>query len=498
MNHNMFAFNRDSKIILYGAASIGSIMKQYLELTGYSIEGFLDKRGYEISDYLGKPVWMIDKIPSELNKLDNLVIIVAVKNVYEHSGIVANLVSKGYHNLIYKPYEILSNTADENQEKINAQYECIMLQSLVDRDYIVPKTYKKVSHKLVDWALISKEGKFLTAYIPIEFIYTNNYPRNSEMYKWGNLNIAAFFTHLQYFKFLSGDQLCSYEDYLKEYCIFTAKLNGHIEITKGWKENVLKNRAIIYEQMNLFLQIDKDFFCRNAPEAVWNEEEGYFNLTSGKHRCSFLVSRRFRFIPLKISWNDYCRYCNEEIADKVVKNMNVEKIISPIANPYFYKVPHMCRELYYNLLEHYSLRFAKELYMQFGNADFSRMNIMFMLNDSGMLARHFARMGSYVTLTETEENPLLDALLHTEDKRIVLYKNNAKNFDIVFWDTRVYPVKWEEFRNIKASMYIILAVEDQLAQLKDSFDSLTVVFRSLSEMGIVCICEAVLNNNDEW
>lgn len=498
MRDNLFVFTTNSKIILYGAASVGSIMKQYLEEAGYSIEGFLDKRGYEISNYLGKPVWMIDTIPDELNQLEQLVIIIAVKNVYEHSEIVADLVSKGYHNLIYKPYEILCNIADENQKKINDQYESIMLQSYINKECFIPQTYKQVFRKLSDCALISDQNEYVAAYIPIEFIFTNNYPKDSEMYKWGNLNITAFFTHLQYFRFLAGDRGCSYEDYLNEYCIFTAKLNGNIEITEGWKANVLKNRAIIYEQMNLFLQIDKEFFVRNAPEAIWNEKEKWFNLISGKHRCSFLVSRGFRFIPLRISKSDYCKYCNEDVAVMVLKNMNVGKIISAIPNPFFYRLPHMCRELYYNLLEHYSIQFAKKLYIKFGRADFSKLNIVCMLDDSGMLARHFARMGSYVAMVDIEKYRLLDRLLHTEDKKMMPYKDKREDFDVVFWDARKYFDRWEKIRCLIASKFIILEEERNIGRLKDKFGDLKLVFRCLSETGIVCIYEAILKNSDEW
>ena len=186
----------------------------------------------------------------------------------------------------------------------------------------------------------------------MELIYTND----TETF-WGNINIQALYPHISFFNFLANKREAEKESYL-EFCEQSASAIGDIKITKAWRENVLRNRTKIYQQMCNALDLDSDFFIRTAPTATWNKK-GYFNLTSGKHRATFLTSKGKRYIPLSILKSDYLLWLQKEeyttLKEELIQNEE-RKTQSKILHPYFYKFP--CIEhFFYTLFQNDVLSF---------------------------------------------------------------------------------------------------------------------------------------------
>lgn len=485
-----FALSNCSNVILYGAASIGAIVKEKFEESGRQICGFIDKRASEIDSFLSLPVWSADAVPLKFER-ENTVVIVAVKNVFEHDAIANILLEQGFHNIIYKPYGILYDCATSKEKEINQVYECIMNDQIHTCNRVfIPCTMKREEVSLIDFSII-EDGSMVKAYIPIEFVYTNNYT-DEGMRKWGNINILALFTHLQYFRYLAGNFNASYQDYLNEYCIYTASIKNVIEITQGWKDNVLRNRAMIYEQMNLSLEIDSDFFVRSAAEAVWNDK-GYFNLTSGKHRSSFLASRGYRHIPLKISQSDYLKFANQVEAQKVqcyLAERGDKPFNTPIPNSFFYRRTHLGRELYYGLIERYSCILAKELFEQNKEICFGKIRILELLSDHNMLARHFAKMGCDVScLAEGEMDTLLDDMLYTTG--LLKYEDELQEntYDVVFWNAKAIPAMVEDLKRVKVKKLIVVCNGKEIERCENIFGVFQKVFSSMTDKGLVNVYE---------
>lgn len=409
-----FKFDKKSKIVMYGAAAIGNIMYDNLTSQGYDICGFIDKRAYELSEFRGVPVWKIDDERLSMEDRKTVVIVVSVKNVFEHEQIVTKLLSCGYEKIIYKSKSVLNNCATNDKVILSDLYDNILAgNDIYEQDLVSTKTAN--IHEYKDHASIFQNDENVIAHIPMEFVYTNNYLKDES--KWGNVNILSFFTHLGFFRYLAGEVDQTYEDYINEYCIYTAPES--VEITEGWKMNVVRNRAMIFEQMNIASEIDGDFFIRNAPEAVWNEK-GYFNLTSGKHRACFFASKGYKYMPLKVSKKDYEKYININSANEL--NHYFQKTATcvldlPISHPYFYNYPCTSNEFYSKFISYFSSVIAKDNYFPGKELKWSDISVAEITDKSYGLLNHFSRMGAmaYRIGVENKDKELFDNVLHTHN-----------------------------------------------------------------------------------
>lgn len=412
---NIFKLDKNTSIYLYGAAAIGSIIYNNLTKSGYKVSGFIDNRADELDDYYGLPVYKLDEFDKDAESL----IVVAVKNVFEHEQIVKRITKQGYYNIIYKPKAVLNNCGTEEDLVLSALYDAMLDGNITDV-YKIRKTYKANIYEYQDYSVIKEyDNGEIIAKIPIEFIYTNNY--DTAFSRWGNLSIMAFFTHVQFFRYMLGDKDSSTEYYVDTFCTESAPKG--VKITQKWKENVVRNRSMILENMNLASELDPDFFIRNAPEAEWNEK-GYFNLTSGKHRAAFFAAKQYKYVPLKISKNDYISYVNENGVRTVInyiENNNLE-LTSVISNPYFLRYPTLNNEFYYNFLFKCSNYMSQRMFEENENVDFKSVNIIDNTSNYLGYGCHFSRMGCNVYKMKCDNEELfalVTNLLHVNEYKLV-------------------------------------------------------------------------------
>ena len=142
---------------------------------------------------------------------------------------------------------------------------------------------------------------------------------------------------MQFFQFIGGNIKATLDNYI-QFCEKAALSQEKIDITKSWRRNVLRNRSSLYDQMSKLMEIDPEFFIRNAPSAIWNGERKYFNLISGKHRTSFLISKGKLFITLDISKEDYNEWydeVNSNIIKKHLKKHGKDNLEVFVATPPF-------------------------------------------------------------------------------------------------------------------------------------------------------------------
>ena len=83
------------------------------------------------------------------------------------------------------------------------------------------------------------------------------------------------------------------------FCAYGARGSG-VKMTEGWKKNLVENRLTVLSSMKRSLEEDADFFIRNAPEALYNEEYNYFNLNGGRHRAALFVFENYYKMPVMI------------------------------------------------------------------------------------------------------------------------------------------------------------------------------------------------------
>lgn len=383
------------KYVLYGAAAIGNLVKEALDKCQQETIGYIDKRAFEVEKYNGLPVYSIEQLPDICFETDTVVYI-AVKNVFEHEKIAKMLYEKGVSNIIYKPYNVLIGNETKEELEMAQLYDDIFDAKITDSDYVIPRCLDGNLDCLHDYAIIAHDVETVTAYIPVEYIFTNDYPEGG-MFKWGNVAIASFFTHINFFKSLSGDMNASIEPYLQEYCVYTAHLQKKIKVTDAWKTNVIANRVQIYEQMSEALDLDHNFFIRSAATAKWNYERGYFNLTSGKHRTTFLTARGAKYIPLKMSEEDYIQFLGQKKdAERLRRLLDKYTGNAIIPHPYFYRGIFNRDNGEHNFLLWISNYFGKNIYEKYGTVDFSKISLIDMTDDLGHFSRYLNRAGAKV------------------------------------------------------------------------------------------------------
>jgi hypothetical protein len=328
-----FQFDISSRILLYGAASIGAIFHDILVSHGYIIEGFMDFRAFELHEFRNLPVWYPENVPGSKNAY---LVIISVKNVFEHNIIAKNLTSKGFHNIIYRPLSVLRGYGSFEDIQLNNIFSRIENNDLSGTPINLPITEKVSGHIFRDRAIIREEGEKLIAHVPVEIIYTN-IDQNDNKSIWCNISVSDLKPHLALYEYASGEG--GYPQAYIDFCIEAAKSQSGINITDAWIQNILRNRCMIYDEMCLSFELDTDFFKRNPPEVKLNEK-GYFNLCGGKHRASFFAFRKMRLMPVRLNKKDYELWLNRPILDLILPMMSeMNYWYESIPHPYFYDFP---------------------------------------------------------------------------------------------------------------------------------------------------------------
>lgn len=402
----LFLFDKKSDIYLYGASSIGNLFYEYLVSSGCKISGFFDKRFMELDSFMGKQVFDVDNTSLPETCKMNSVIIVSVKNVFEHSMIAHQLSSRGFRNIIYRPLSVIRGGGTNEEKQLYEMFSFIERGSKSfqitheptrDFDHTVklPVTDLALEDRFSDQAILFENGTDIVANIPLELVYTDT-PKSEEGII-NDVNIFALFPHIDYFRFLMGNQMYSYENYLN-FCIFSASSCKDIKITDCWKQNVLNNRQMVYEEMRRSISFDFAFFIRNAPIAHWNKK-GYFNLCSGKHRAAFFAALGCKFMPLRISMTDYESFLNIEAFHKLENYIHKKEIAAlhcTHMHPYLYQF--QAKKPIYSLdyVSWITDYLAREIFEKKKKLDFHSLSVLDLSSDDGRISRHLYKMGCSV------------------------------------------------------------------------------------------------------
>lgn len=381
-----------SDIYLYGAAAIGSIIFDDCIKMGLSPIAFIDRRGDEIEEFKGLPVLSKSVIDGGIISKE-AVIIISVKNVFEHSEIAAWLLNNGYKNLVFRPLAALKGFGMATENELNRLYDRLMEADVSLPEIFISKT-DEINHvQYVEGSFIRDAGERVIAYVPLELVYTD-LPKRGIVSRWNDIPILSLIGHIEFFRWLSGEGNTDYKRYI-EFCEESAERGGVIKITDAWRENVLRNRADVYENMNNSLQRDFEFFISNAAYASYNKK-GYFNLESGKHRAAFFASKRLRYLPLNLKKNDYEKWITEsEYAKRIddCKRLHLMNTNAPIEFPYFYEVPCKSGAPYFELLCLLMHEVAVNSLDKYKEMRFDAFYASICLDDDGYISRCLSRYG---------------------------------------------------------------------------------------------------------
>ncbi|VXC32238.1 conserved hypothetical protein [Pseudomonas sp. 8Z] len=396
---DVFEWGPETEVVIYGAAALGTLVCRNIRAIS-RVVAFFDKRGDELETCMGVPVHSLEQAPFSADRRKRLVVFIAIKNIFEHEYLVNRLIELGYERIVFKAADrsVFDKRGMEGLEAIAETFDQAVAGSLtLPRQVPVSRLSFRVEWR--DYASIRTAAGRVLAHIPVSDIATNLYGDAS--YAWENVPIAAMFPHLEFFEYLGGDAKASPDFYIEDFIVYTARRNGDYATTERWKENVIQNRAMVHEQMSLAWELDREFFTRNAPEAVWNPR-GHFNLTSGKHRATFLVSKGCKFIVLSMSEDDYEEYLNRstlEAAIRFVEDHGARPLPAPVLHPFFYRYPCAGAESFHGLLARLLRIMGKEVFQRHGTVNFRRLRINDASRDWAELGLRFAKLGAQVVRT---------------------------------------------------------------------------------------------------
>lgn len=452
-----FCFNKASKIILYGAAYLGKLFFDTLSSQGFQIEAFVDARANEISKMKGRPVYSLDELSKQYNG-ENIIIVVAVKNVFEHSKIASSLVEKGFNKIVYKPYEVIKGKGSLEQERISDLFDVIQDNKIITETYVdvtQRKPYLSTSSKY----LISEDDTEVIVYLPTNCIFQDRIKDNDI----ADICSLYLYPHIQFFEFLQGKLDAKPSAYI-EYCRNAARRVGDFETTQLWEQNVVRNRTLIFEEMSNSFLIDREFFVRSAPKVEWNKQ-GYFNLNSGKHRTTFLISKGVTSIPVRMSKKDYECWVNKDCAELSFNKIaeEVHELIAPIEHPYFYEYPCAGRSFFENLVYQMAKQFCALWYTS-PNINFMHNKKFYIdVKDNGYLSRHFRRLGCCVyNANKGDYSDILETLFGIENKE---EKNASCNIDVVVIELDSIEKFYEEKNKLFAQHWIIISQDTRYKEM---------------------------------
>lgn len=328
-----FIFDKRKRIIIYGAGGNANRVITVFDKSPYEIIAIIDKRANEIYDMGAIPVYTLENFAREHEEREQYIVLITVKNVFEHINIVRNLLDYGYDNIIYKPYAILQGEHDKEWDSINFVYESLIEKGQWSKErFEVAKTRKNHLFVYKDELCIEKKEK-ISCWLPVELIC--NYNKEDP---FGLIPMAAFYPIVSIYQYLLSiginddwEEIC--EDYLR-YSGEWIYRNGK-DCTSSLRTSMIHSRVDIFGEMQKKADLDKEFFVRNKV-IVERKEGAFFYLTvSGRNRVSFLIAKGYRYIPVEMSSEDYLGWINDIGFQKFKAFVEEKKI-----NKFFTSIPH--------------------------------------------------------------------------------------------------------------------------------------------------------------
>ena len=327
----------DKKIVIYAAGGVGRAAYTNLMEMGLDIYGFVDMRAELIKYAMGKPVLSIKQV-RELDDKDAFLIIITLRNVFEHNRVANMLLSEGFSNLIYKPISILrGDYSDKKNITISDAHDSILIYKTIP-GYSIAKTNASILNYFHNDALISKSDCGIKVYIPSELLYTN-YAENE---KWSVVNFLSSFAAVDLYRTMNSNDYECYEDifeyYIKQFAYYGASTGG-LNTEGEWERIVSDSRIAVYEEMKKVMALNPNFFVDNCTKVRFVKRMKFELTASGKNRVSFLIAQGFRYVPVEMLKEDFNEYLNKGMLYKVQKYLTSKgnpRIFAPIPHPLFY------------------------------------------------------------------------------------------------------------------------------------------------------------------
>lgn len=416
--------SKDSDFIIYGAGEVGSRIAVRLMEEGYSVQGFLDLRPGSQNMLNGIRVYQVDEeVPWEEERV---IVIIALANGNIHKEVADNLYRKGYAYIVFLPIALFLSQSTKN--RLIAEYNEVMEGKCGGMAIHEYSEYRFPELKCEDGIVKESDG-YIWTFVAQEILFSESYEnwKGDKSKLTGiqtsydrNIVLRKWYRNLfQYFENEAED--C--EEYFN---IFEIK-KGDIE-----KERLLRERQSLFQLYKMEFQRGLDFFVETAPLAEWNSR-GYFNLVGGHHRTIFLLEQGLTCYPVKMTKDDFAKWCNYNKLDswkKCVEEDGDEFWDIPIPHPAYRNCIYKRENLKVTLMD--------KILNYFELMDVKNLSVLDASQADGYFARVFARSGvkeavCYDTKYARRIENLFD-LLYVQNANVIkeISSIESRQYDIVF------------------------------------------------------------------
>jgi hypothetical protein len=313
---NHFTANRESKVVIYGYSVNGRLIAGTLKHHATEVAAFIDRNATQLGDTSKTEILSPDKAAEYFaEQLDDLIVIIAIANVFEHRPIAMQLQQHGFKNVLFFPDFSFNQGANEVKQMKKA-FEEVREGKCFHGEILA--TFGALQ-KHLNTNVIEKTTDSVTAFVPIELIHIGTQqlfperPENDpticgELEKlpyYFNTPLAGFNYYLDLYDFFEGKN----EKGCDSYFAWKRAMNKGIELTASDKKRMLEDRRSVYRNMADALAINDSFFRSNPVELEFNGK-GYFYLVDGANRTCFYIHKGLRFIPARIDRDSYNAWVN--------------------------------------------------------------------------------------------------------------------------------------------------------------------------------------------
>ena len=455
-----FILCKNYNYIIYGTGGDGLKLFDNLKKIGISVTGYIDKRADEIHSIKNVPVWTMKKFCDLNFCVDKTIIIISIKNVYQHSHIALDLAKKGYKNIIYKPLKIiLGQSEDFNLNILSEVFDKLLYGNDIDNDIELIKTDEKINIEFKDKFIINESDNMVTCFLPIELLFNYN---NEESFK--DINMMAFFPLVELYEAFLNSNNIYYNERLENYIIYASDWlkDKEVKLTDKLKESFINSRYEVFNQMQNIIDINFSYFIEYAPRIKLSCGT-HFNLTSsGRNRIAYLIAKGYKHVPVKMTNTDYNNWINyeylKEFIDKI-ESLGITKLFSPIPHPFCSNIPVisvdyillLCKNILNIILkqEYEKCLIQQDDYIIVNNDKFnktkSNYNIAVFVKDNGCVSRFLLNCGfnvhRYFSKRWDKEQKIslaIDTLLnytYVNDVNKYIENANENYYDTIIIDT---------------------------------------------------------------
>ena len=332
---NTFRLNKQKQYLIYGVGGDGLKLASIFEENKYQLLGFIDQRALELNTVKDKPVWRKDDLEKFVECAENIVIIITIKNVFEHTMIAQELAKKGFSQCVYKPLIILQGSKDSELEKVSKAHDSFVREgNIPDELELVKVSYEyKMTYK--DTLMIREENGNVLVWMPSELLY--NYREGIE---YANISMPTFFPLVELYQLFMGEHHENAEKILNNFYRYSSEWAHRmgVEVTDSLKKSWLTSRYKVYVQMKSMCEYDFDYFFRHAPEVALGAKGKFHVVNSGRNRIAFLLAKGYSYVPVRITKEDYLKWINAqkfESIKELIEKKEIREIPTAIPHPYF-------------------------------------------------------------------------------------------------------------------------------------------------------------------